>query len=254
MSIKYLKAPPGYTLARPPTTWTHLRRIISAVFLTLGIAAFTSVAYPLLNYQLSYASRFQRRPSPPLQNNLKELAEPVKPAVASEPTFLPEMINTTLDYTDSQTWFPQAQTASTEPHPDDVYTLTIDKLGIKSAIVKYGHHDLKESLIQYPETAMPGDLGNTVIFGHSVLPQFFSPTNYISIFSILHTLSPGDTLEINYDNVTYTYEIYDMYEVAPEELSPLAQTYEARRLTLITCTPPGTYLRRLIIRANLVDL
>jgi sortase A len=133
-----------------------------------------------------------------------------------------------------------------------VYTLSIPNLGISQAIVKYGHTDLKKSLIQYPDTAMPGTLGNTVIFGHSVLPQFFSPTNYVSIFSTLHTLKNGDRVELVYDNTTYTYAIYDMYEVEPEELSPLAQTFDDRRLTIITCTPPGTYLRRLIIRASLV--
>jgi sortase A len=99
---------------------------------------------------------------------------------------------------------------------------------------------------------MPGDLGNTVIFGHSVLPQFFNPTNYVSIFSTLHTLERGDDLQIISDGVDYNYKITDMYEVMPDDLSPLAQTYDGHHLTIITCTPPGTYLRRLIIKAELI--
>lgn len=253
MSYLYVKAPPGHTIARPSSTSTKLRQAISAIFLTFGIAAFTSVIYPMFAYELSYKTRFQSSNLiTPKVAPLNSLSEVVTSAVASEPTFLPEMINTTLDYTDSDIWFPQNSSANVSQLSDSIYTLSIEDLGIDSAIVKNGSQDLKKSLIQYPGTAMPGDLGNTVIFGHSVLPQFFDPANYISIFSTLHTLVPGQTISITQDGATYTYEIYDMYEVMPDDLSPLAQTYDDRRLTIITCTPPGTYLRRLIIRARLI--
>jgi len=253
-TYKYIKAPPGHTLMRPPSRSTFVRKTISAIFLTLGIAAFTSVAYPMFVYQLTYATRFQdnKLTSPQLVEH-NTLPGTIKPVVASEgPTFLPEMINTTLDYTDSNLWFPQQATSGKTQLIDSTYTLSINTLGIDGALVKNDHNDLKQSLIHYPGTAMPGDLGNTVIFGHSVLPQFFNPENYISIFSTLHTLVEGDTIELVYDGATYTYQIYDMYEVMPDDLSPLAQSFDARRLTLITCTPPGTYLRRLIVRAELI--
>lgn len=251
MPYKYIKAPPGHRLARPPTPLTHFRRGLSALFLTLGIAAFTSVAYPMLVYEYTYRTRFRPQSllTPQLQPTLRENLAP--PALADGPTFLPEMINTSLDYTNSEVWFPQAKSTSSAPS-HSTYTLSLPRLGIKQALVKTDSQDLKESLIHYPGTAEPGDLGNTVIFGHSVLPQFFNPTNYISIFSTLHTLDEGDTLTLEADNATYTYQIYDLYEVEPSDLSPLAQTYDERRLTLITCTPPGTYLRRLIVRARLI--
>jgi len=252
MKYQYVKAPPGHTLVHPPSVGTHLRRAISAVFLTLGIASFTSVAYPMVVYQFSYASRFQtNRLISPQVNEFESFPSAVKTVSAAEPTFVPEMINTTLDYTDSEVWFPQDHSTSRQ-HSTATYTLSIHKLGIDRAVVKNDHTDLKESLIQYPGTAMPGDLGNTVVFGHSVLPQFYNPKNYVSIFSTLHTLQEGDQIEITSDGATYTYQIYDMHEVMPDDLSPLAQTYDDRRLTLITCTPPGTYLRRLILKARLI--
>jgi len=99
---------------------------------------------------------------------------------------------------------------------------------------------------------MPGKTGNTVIFGHSVLPQFFTPKNYTTIFSTLYTLKIGDEITISYDGITYTYVIQYMYEVKPDNLQPLEQTYDDKYLTLITCTPPGTYLRRLIVQAVLL--
>lgn len=113
--------------------------------------------------------------------------------------------------------------------------------------------DLKKSLIQYPQTALPGQLGNTVIFGHSVLPQFFNPKSYLTIFSTLHKLKQGDEILVDFDNIHYKYKVEEMFEIQPTDLSVLEQRFNNRTLTLITCSPPGTYLRRLVIKSNLVD-
>ena len=247
MRYRYVKAPPGYTLEIPLGIGKKLRYSFSLFLITLGIATFTTVAYPLINYQLTFAPQFQKNSlisplSPPPINELNS---------ADTPSFVDEVVNTSLDYTDSSTWFTKSL-SSREASTYAVYTFSIPKLGIDHAVVRSDHTDLKQSLIQYPGTALPGNLGNTVIFGHSVLPQFFNPQNYLTIFSTLHTLRPGDTMEITADGATYTYKISQMYETAPDDLSPLAQVYNGRYLTLITCTPPGTYLRRLIIKAYIL--
>jgi len=253
MSYLYVKAPPGYTLKRKTPLKISFKLIFSAFLLTVGVATFTSVVYPLINYQLVYAPSLQiASVTTPLVPGLaSNLTSPVKPVQAADPTFIPEMINTALDYTDSTTWFPKAAPPTATNPLVKSYYFSIPKLGINKALVLTDSHDLKKSLLQYPGTAFPGDLGNTVIFGHSVLPQFFSPTNYISIFSTLHTLKPGDLINLSFEGVDYSYFITEMYEVAPDNLAPLAQSFDAHRLTLITCTPPGTYLRRLIVRAEL---
>jgi sortase A len=111
--------------------------------------------------------------------------------------------------------------------------------------------DLKKSLIQYPQTALPGQLGNAVVFGHSVLPQFFNPKSYLTIFSTLYKLKQGDEIIINFDKSTYKYIIEEMYEIQPTDFSVLEQRFDNKNLTLITCSPPGTYLRRLVIKAQL---
>lgn len=231
MTYRYVKAPPGHVLQFQRGIGFKLRYTFSLILITLGIATFTTVAYPLLSYQLTYSPGFQK-------NSL----------ISPNPTFVDEVINTSFDYTDAATWFAQANKPS-EASSYSVYTLTIPKLGVDHAVVRSDHTDLKQSLIHYTGTALPGNLGNTVIFGHSVLPQFFNPQNYLTIFSTLYRLKPGDALEIAADGATYTYKISEIYETAPDDLSPLAQVYNGRYLTLITCTPPGTYLRRLIIKA-----
>lgn len=257
MTYRYVKAPPGYTLETPLGFGKKVRYFLSLTLITMGVATFTTVAYPLVSYQLTFAPRFQKSslvsPLTPVAIATNDLVtNPVKKAVAAEsPTFVDEVVNTSFDYTDATSWF-AGVAKSKEASDYAVYTLSIPKLGIDSAVVRSDHTDLKQSLIQYAGTALPGNLGNTVIFGHSVLPQFFNPKNYLTIFSTLHQLKPGDTIDVSADGATFTYQISEMYETQPDDLSPLAQVYNGRYMTLITCTPPGTYLRRLIIRAHII--
>ncbi|MFH1244134.1 MAG: sortase [bacterium] len=248
MTYRYVKAPPGYQLEIPVTWGEKLRYGMSLGFLTLGVAIFTTVAYPLVSYQIMYVPRLQRTK---ILSPLTEL--PIQQVKADDsPRFADEVVNIALDYTDSTNWFAGNGNTGNKTSQNLISTLSIPSLAIDRAVVQSDHTDLKQSLIHYPGTAMPGDLGNMVIFGHSVLPQFFNPKNYLTIFSTLHTLAIGETIEIASEGASYTYKILEMYETTPNDLSPLAQTYGGRYLTLITCTPPGTYLRRLIVRAQII--
>jgi len=162
------------------------------------------------------------------------------------------------DYTQLSSWFVN-DTGTTvlstlPPSGSSSYYLSIPKLKIDQANVIIGSSDLKKSLIQYPQTALPGQLGSPVIFGHSVLPQFFNPKSYLTIFSTLYKLKQGDDIIINFDHITYKYVIEEMFEVQPTDLSVLEQRFDGRYLTIITCSPPGTYLRRLVIKARLTDI
>jgi sortase A len=94
-----------------------------------------------------------------------------------------------------------------------------------------------------------------VVFGHSILPQFFDPKNYMSIFSTLPTIKQGDEILVYFDGITYKYIVRDMFEVRPDDIQILEQNTSGSYLTLVTCTPPGHPLKpkRLIVRAKLAD-
>lgn len=249
MTITYVKAPPGFTLRRSSPKRELLRVALSSIFLTLGVMATTSVVYPMITYQTTFAPKFVRGPQVLGQTSVASLNLSSEVA-EGEPTVVPEMVNTSLDYTNSNNWFGGKNKNSS--FDSVVYQLSIPHLGIIDATARNDHTDLKESLIHYPGTALPGDLGNAVIFGHSVLPQFFNPKNYLTIFSKLHTLELEDQIIIKSGPATYTYQVKEMYSTSPSDLAPLAQRYDNRYLTLITCTPPGTYLKRLIVKAVLI--
>lgn len=247
----YIKAPPGHILRQKSPLKEKFRLIISATLLTLGVTAFTTVIYPFIAYEAIYAPKFAT--SPAILGTTDPTAilpeTSIVEAIPTTPNIVPEVVNTALDYTNADVWYGHG---SSTKFDHLAYSLSIPKLRILDALVRDDHTDLKESLIHYPGTAQPGDLGNGVIFGHSVLPQFFNPKNYLTIFSTLHTLDVGDDITIRSGPATYTYRIQQMYVTTPEDLTPLAQSYGSRTLTLITCTPPGTYLKRLIIKATLI--
>ncbi len=179
------------------------------------------------------------------------------PIIAYELTSLGEtqLISPVPDLTRASNWFPGGAgagdfTASGVAY----YTLAIPKLRIEGATVAIGGEDLSKSLVQYPGTALPGKRGNAVIFGHSILPQFFNPKDYISIFSTLPTLKVGDEVLVKYDGISYRYRVENMFEVLPTDIQVLEQDTSDSFLTLVTCVPPGHPLkpRRLIVRARLI--
>lgn len=170
----------------------------------------------------------------------------------------PIILDTQLDYTNLSNWFEDSSLASSLlAQLEDQYILEIPKLNIENAVVKTASTNLNESLIQYPGTAMPGQPGAPVIFGHSVLRQFYNPKEsnpkrYTSIFSTLMTLNEGDKIYIKHGNIKYTYAVSEKTEVKPTDTYILAQRYDSRRIKLVTCVPEGTYLRRGVVTAVLV--
>lgn len=149
-------------------------------------------------------------------------------------------------------WYPTISSRRNVPARVGSYILTVPKLGIDRGLVKIGGEDLSQSLIHFGSTALPGERGNGVIIGHSTLPQFFDQKNYLTIFSLLPRLEIGDQFLIYYDGIEYRYQVEDMTEVKPDDLSVLEQRTDDSYITLITCVPPGLKTRRLAVRGRIV--
>ena len=243
--------------------------ILPTLLLLVGIGLVGSATFPILAY---YVGDFS--------GNLTELKAPIPPEDLLEVTPLvvadaqaeggeefgtevvpdqgPVMLNSALDYTDLSNWFQGLEGVDFQASQEVVtYTIDIPKVNVKDAEVIVGGTDLNRSLIQYPGTALPGQPGAPVIFGHSVLRQFYNPqlTNprrYNSIFSYIMTLEAGDKIYVTQDNVRYTYVVQSKSEVKPTDTYILSQRYDNRLLRLVTCVPEGTYLRRGVITAQLV--
>jgi LPXTG-site transpeptidase (sortase) family protein len=168
----------------------------------------------------------------------------------------PEILDDSLYFADLANWFTSSE-QMTFGRLEKQYILEIPKLNIKNALVKMGGTDLDNNLIQYATTPLPGEKGTPVIFGHSILRQFYdprekNPRRYMSIFSTIMTLQKGDKIYITSDGVRYTYEVMYNKQVKPDDDYILAQDSSDKFLKLVTCTPEGTYLMRGVVTARLV--
>jgi sortase A len=131
------------------------------------------------------------------------------------------------------------------------YELGIPSLNIPSATVSTVDTDLNSHLVQFPGTPLPPKKGNTVIFGHSTLPQLYNPKDYKTIFANALDLKLDDLLRVSINNALFTYRIMSITVVDAEDMSYLTQEHDDSYLTIVTCTPPGTTWKRLIIKARL---
>ena len=100
--------------------------------------------------------------------------------------------------------------------------------------------------------SVPGQLGNTVLSGHSS-NDLFDPGDYKFIFAQLEKLQKGDTIFVNYKSTRYTYVVTKKQVVKPTNVSALFGYNKKPYLTLITCTPLGTALNRLLVTAEQIS-
>ncbi len=213
-----------------------LFRMCAGVMAFSGLTILFSTLFPILSYEWEASYKYPVLVSPLVDEETGDFKFSQK------------------DSTKLTTWFDDDKANDFVTQKVQYYTLTVPKLKIQSATVALGSEDLKNSLVQYPGTAYPGKDGNTVVFGHSILPQYFDPANYMSIFSTLYRLKKGDEIYTDYDGITYKYRVSEMFEVKPTDLKVLEQTNNNSYLSLVTCSPPGDPRKpkRLIVRARLV--
>lgn len=129
--------------------------------------------------------------------------------------------------------------------PLDFSVSTTDEHAIDAA--------LENGVVHYPTTVRPGQQGNTAFFGHSS-NNIFNKGKYKFAFVLLHNLVPGDIFYITYNGTVYGYKVYDKKIVEPTDVWVLGNVAgKAATATLITCDPPGTSLRRLVVWAEQVS-
>lgn len=140
----------------------------------------------------------------------------------------------------------------------------IPKLNV-DAPVTYGLTDVSEHIVQqalrdgavnYPVTdnarSLPGQKGNAVILGHSSA-SFLAPGNYKFIFVQLNQLVAGDIFFLDYGGHRYAYKVVNKRVINPNQLDQLNLGTNKAYATLVTCDPPGTTAKRLLVIAEQVS-
>lgn len=192
-----------------------------------------------------------------LKNDILNLTANVKVEVAAEP-IQQELIVMSKDPVAQKQEFPRLALDVTAPDN----RLVIPSIGKDIPIVEIANSDiigsdwtnlnneilegLKDGVVRYPGTARPGEEGNVFITGHSSY-YLWDDGQYKDVFALLSEVEIGDEVIIYYNQQKYVYTITEKKEVAPSEVNVLEQPVGEKRITLMTCTPVGTNLKRLIL-------
>lgn len=98
-------------------------------------------------------------------------------------------------------------------------------------------------------SSLPGEKGNIFLFSHSS-SDFLNATKYNSIFYLINKLEKNDQIKLFYENKEYLYVVQSKQIVEASDTSFLQMEDIGESLTLMTCWPPGTSLKRLIVQAD----
>jgi len=110
---------------------------------------------------------------------------------------------------------------------------------------------LERGTVHYGNTPLPGEIGNSVILGHSS-NNYFNSGEYKFAFVLLFRMEENDTFILNYEGTRYVYRVFSKRIVEPDDFSVIAPSNKPI-VTLITCTPPGTSWKRLIVQAEQIS-
>ena len=235
--IVYIKAPPGHEEKKRK----FRERSFSFLMLSIGITAVAFAAWPLLTWQFVTL--------PKLTAKVAEFPVP-SGKVISQGSVAGANIRVVQEQ-DGFSYFvtdfkPQG------PRPAE-FLISVPKLEIEKARVKVDAVKFDKSLALFPGSAIPGDVGNSFITGHSVLPQFADPKDYGAIFTKLPELEIGDEVLVDLEDRTLRFVVQYAKVVEPDDLSVLGPiTQNGRNLTLMTCVPPGTNTKRLVVVTSLL--
>jgi sortase A len=110
--------------------------------------------------------------------------------------------------------------------------------------------DIKGAPGHYPDSAMPGGVGNFSVAGHRIR----------KIFWRIDELKPGDVIGVETRDTWYVYKVYGDQVVKPTQVEVVApvpnhpdETPTKKLLTLTTCNPKFNNYQRLIVHAELAQ-
>ena len=108
---------------------------------------------------------------------------------------------------------------------------------------------LQKGIAHARGTYFPGQNGTTFLFSHST----DSPLNfarYNAVFYLLKKLEMGDQIIVFFADKKYVYEVSEKVVADAGDTSWLVPKKESEELILMTCDPPGTTWRRLLVIAK----
>jgi len=234
---------------KPPHDWRWVVGGIGRALIGLGLMMFAFVAYQLWGTGIQTAQA-QRSLS-------RDFEEQVASTPPSTTTTVPPTTNppaTDPAATDPATTATATTTAPTLPvgqpipaEEEAVARLEIPRMNLNRIVVEGATASaLAKGPGHFPETPLPGQLGNAAIAGHR--------TTHLHPFFDIDKLRPGDDIVVTTLNGRYTYAVTGTEVVAPDDYNAVIPTTDATKatLTLVSCTPKYSARNRIVVHADLV--
>ena len=144
--------------------------------------------------------------------------------------------------------------------PNEDFSIVIPKIAAVAPIIpavdasdpKVYLPALRKGVAHAAGTKYPGQEGNVFLFAHST-DTFYNVSQYNAIFYLIGKLNAGDEIDIFYEGKLIRYEVYDKKVVSADSSQYFGTIGDGKTLTLQTCYPPGTTLKRLVVLAKEVD-
>ena len=95
-------------------------------------------------------------------------------------------------------------------------------------------------------TVYPGQKGNCAVAAHR-------NDSFGTYFSRLGEIHEGDTVSFEFGTSKYSYRVYEIFVVTPDDISVLEPIDDKSTVTLISCHPKGSNTHRLIVRGELIE-
>jgi len=140
---------------------------------------------------------------------------------------------------------------------DEDFGIVIPKIAANSKVIadvdwqnsREYQRALTKGVAHAEGTALPGENGNVFIFAHSGV-DFYEAARYNAVFYLTDKLEKGDEIYIFYKKKKFVYKVTEKKIARPEEISYLEGDASRKTLTLMTCWPPGTTLKRMVVVAE----
>lgn len=138
------------------------------------------------------------------------------------------------------------------------FALVIPKIAANSPILPNIHPGdereylsaLQRGVAHAAGTNFPGSGGHVFLFAHST-DYIWNVDAYNAVFYLLYKLEPGDEIYLDHQGRRYVYVMESNIVVDPDRVEYLTRETNDEFLTLQTCWPPGTTLKRLLVFAKL---
>jgi len=142
---------------------------------------------------------------------------------------------------------------------DPSFSIVIPKIGANARVLsnidasdeKMYLTALQNGVAHTLGTAFPDEGGHIFLFAHST-DYFWNVGTYNAVFYLLDKLDVGDEINLFYQNKRIVYNMIGKRIVEPSQVEYLTRKTNKEFLTLQTCWPAGTTLRRLLIFAQRV--